>query len=199
MIRVPLVEKLRALVKRENSTAFLVLLTTLKIVTFKYTGQLDIPVLSISLGRDLREFDNVIGNFGNPVIIRSTLDLGSFKSALRGEYETFTNVMEHSGIPYAHVLETCPQAREMERVCIQMLPRSPKHVISRTPVHVYCGTQNTELIFSFEEIDNNSIEGFVEANTCLFTKNMILDIVGSFVRVLERVIDKPCVSIKELI
>ena len=68
-----LTERLKALAKSEKTTLYVVLLAALKTLLYRYTGRENILVGSPLIGRNRPEFRDVVGNFINPVVMRTAL------------------------------------------------------------------------------------------------------------------------------
>ncbi|MCW8812809.1 MAG: amino acid adenylation domain-containing protein, partial [Chlorobium sp.] len=79
-----LAETLSTLGRQENSTLFMVLLTALYILIYRYSGQKDICVGTVIANRIRPELDELMGVFVNNLVMRSNLSNNqSFRELLR--------------------------------------------------------------------------------------------------------------------
>lgn len=68
----PLMDNLTLFARKERSTLYMVLLTALDILLYKYTDSCDFVVGSPMAGRSKKEFESLIGYFVNLVVLRTT-------------------------------------------------------------------------------------------------------------------------------
>ncbi|MEV6395086.1 amino acid adenylation domain-containing protein [Streptomyces sp. NPDC051907] len=97
---------LRQLARDCGATLFTVLLAAYQTLLHRWSSETDIAVGSPVINRSLAEFEEVVGNFGNTVVLRT--DLGgdpSFRELVRRVRDTCADAFAHQDIPYDRVTE----------------------------------------------------------------------------------------------
>ena len=101
-----LTTRLKALSKAHNSTLFMTLLSTFKILLFRYTGQQDLNVGTPIAGRSRAEVEELIGFFLNTLVLRSQLaPTDSFSDLLAQVRQTTLDAYTHQDIPVEKLIE----------------------------------------------------------------------------------------------
>jgi amino acid adenylation domain-containing protein len=96
-----LVERLRALARRERVTLFMVLLSAFQVLLSKYSGTDDVVVGTPVAGRTPNETEELIGFFANTLVLRT--DLGgnpAFRDVLRRARGVTIGAYEHRQLPF---------------------------------------------------------------------------------------------------
>jgi amino acid adenylation domain-containing protein len=111
-----LTRELKALAKAEQATLFTLLLAGYQVLLARFTGQEDILVASPTAGRNLAEFEGIVGLFVNPVPLRSNA-AGNlpFTTFLRQVRQTVVDALEHHDFPYALLVERLLPDRDPSR------------------------------------------------------------------------------------
>ncbi|MFP8884609.1 condensation domain-containing protein [Streptomyces mangrovi] len=106
-----LVTRLRAVGARESATLFTVLLTGLKMLLSRWSGQHDIVVGTPTIGRTRPELWGLLGFFNNTIALRSDLSGDpAFRTLLRRVRAEVIEGLENQEIPFdAVVREVAPQ------------------------------------------------------------------------------------------
>ncbi|HLM46854.1 MAG TPA: condensation domain-containing protein, partial [Myxococcaceae bacterium] len=105
-VGVEVVERLRALGRREGATLYMVLLGAFQVLLSKYSGSEDIVVGSPVAGRTRKEVEELIGFFVNTLVLRT--DVGgdpSFREVLGRVREGTLEAYEHQEVPFERVVE----------------------------------------------------------------------------------------------
>ncbi|SEH02586.1 amino acid adenylation domain-containing protein [Nonomuraea solani] len=111
-----LVDELEALARRRGATLFMVLLAGLKALLSRYADQRDVAVGTPVAGRDLPEFEPLIGMFINTLVLRT--DLGgdpSFGELLDRVRETVLDALDHAEVPFDRLVEALQPVRDTSR------------------------------------------------------------------------------------
>jgi hypothetical protein len=112
----PLTEALRMLALREEVTLFVMLLATLKVLLYRYTGQNDVIAGSTFANRHRRELRELIGFFVNTLPLRTRLaDDLSFRELLRSVRETALGAAAHQELPLAKLVQELQPERDSSR------------------------------------------------------------------------------------
>src|SRR6266545_1346775 len=121
--------RLRELGRRRGATLHQVLMAGLKVLLWRYTGQQDVAVGTVTAGRSRRELEELVGFFVNTLVIRSEVrGEESFEAVLEGVREASLGAQAHAEVPFEKLVDELG------------LERDP----SRTPLfQVMCVLQNT--------------------------------------------------------
>ncbi|NSL86198.1 amino acid adenylation domain-containing protein [Chitinophaga sp. Mgbs1] len=91
----------RQLLQQEGATLFMGLLTVLKALLYRYTGQEDIVIGSPVAGRDHIDLENQIGFYVNMLALRTRLEKDdSFRDLLRKVKQVTLGAYEHQVYPF---------------------------------------------------------------------------------------------------
>jgi amino acid adenylation domain-containing protein len=111
-----LTRSLKALANAEGVTLYTLLLTAFQVLLFRYTGQPDILVGSPASGRSRAEFDEVVGYFVNPLVLRSHADARvPFQTFLAAAHRTVLAALDHQDFPFPLLVERLQPARDPSR------------------------------------------------------------------------------------
>lgn len=100
-----LAQSLRSFVKRENVTAFTLLLGCFKALLFHYSGQPDILVGSPVANRT-EETEGLVGPFSTPVALRSSLAGDpTFRELISRVMEVTMDAFAHNEVPFERILD----------------------------------------------------------------------------------------------
>ena len=95
-------EQLRKLAQSSGATLNMVLLAAFEVLLYRYTGQEDILVGSLTSGRSQPEFAPIMGYFVNPVVMRANLSKNlNFKEFLSQVRHTVLEALAHQDYPSA--------------------------------------------------------------------------------------------------
>ncbi|MDT0377535.1 condensation domain-containing protein [Streptomyces sp. DSM 42041] len=111
-----LVRRLRAVGSRETATLFMVLLTGLKVLLSRWSGQRDVVVGTPTIGRSRPELWGLLGFFNNTIALRSDLSGDvTFRELLRRVRTVVLEAMEHQEIPFDRVVREVAPDRDPSR------------------------------------------------------------------------------------
>ncbi|MEH2206885.1 MAG: amino acid adenylation domain-containing protein [Nostoc sp.] len=102
-----LLHKLQKLAQTEKASLYSVLLATLKVLLYRYTGQNNIHIGTPMAGRGGQdEFETIVGSFVNPVVLQSNLAGNpSFKAFLAQVNQTVTEAQDHQDYPFSLIMQ----------------------------------------------------------------------------------------------
>ena len=101
-----LLQKLKALSRREGVTLFMTLLAALKVLLWRYSGQDDILVGSPIANRNRTEVEDLIGFFVNTLVLRSKLSGNpTFRELLLQVREVALDAYAHQDLPFEKLVE----------------------------------------------------------------------------------------------
>ena len=97
---------LKTVARAHGATLFMALLAAYKILLYRYTHQRDIIVGSVSSGRSQRRFAPVVGNFVNPLALRTKLRPEQPFSDYLGEVRNcVTGALAHQYFPFSVLVD----------------------------------------------------------------------------------------------
>ena len=198
-----LTEQLKELAKEHGGTLYMTLLSLLKILLYRYTGQQDISVGSPIANRQYVETEALIGMFFNTLtmrdIIEPTDDFGIVLSKVR---TTCLEAYEHQDAPFEKIVELVqPQRNLAVNPLFQVMMILQNYSVELNQnIKLYpldSDTSNLELIVQFEE-NSTGLEGFIQYRTALYKASTIARMVKHFIAVCHAVIKKPDAMIKDI-
>jgi amino acid adenylation domain-containing protein len=107
---------LKRLSEQEDATLFITLLAVFQALLYRYTGQADIAVGTLTAGRNRVETEGLIGFFVNTLVLRT--DVGgnpSFRELVRRVKETALGAYGHSELPFEKLVEEMHPERDLSR------------------------------------------------------------------------------------
>ncbi|WP_333377629.1 amino acid adenylation domain-containing protein [Microcoleus sp. B4-D4] len=201
-----LTEALKALSRQENVTLFMTLMAVFKILLYRYSGQEDIPVATVTAGRNRPEIEGLIGYFLNTLILRTDLSgFPSFRQLLSREREVALGAYTYQELPFEKLVEELqPERRLGQNPLFQVLFILEPPIatfdytdwqINQMDIHI--GTSKCDLFLQLEE-KTEGIIGRFEYDTDLFDAATISRMVGHFITLLESIVANPDQSILKL-
>jgi len=111
-----LTDALKALSQREGVTLYMTLLAAFKTLLYRYSGQEDILVGSVTAGRNHPELESLIGFFLSTVVLRTDLSGNpTFRELLRRVRETTLEALSHDEAPFEHLVKELQPQRDPGR------------------------------------------------------------------------------------
>ncbi|GGB26258.1 non-ribosomal peptide synthetase [Puia dinghuensis] len=108
-----LIEKLMRLSREHDMTLYMVLLSTLKVLLYRYSNEKDICVLSSIAGRQQQEIERLIGFFANTLILRDEINGSVRVRELFGQIRRTTlDAYENQEVPFEKAIELSGMKRE---------------------------------------------------------------------------------------
>ena len=109
-------QRIKSLAHAEGATLFMALLAVFQILLYRYTNQEDILVGIPTTGRTLSEFEGIVGNFVNPVVIRADLSgKPTFKTFLDQVRNKVQAAIEHQDYPFSLLVQRLQPERDTSR------------------------------------------------------------------------------------
>jgi amino acid adenylation domain-containing protein len=198
---------LKALGREHGATLFMTLLAAFETLLYRYTGQEDFAVGSPIAGRSQPETRDLIGLFGNTLVLRSSLSGGwSFSDLLAHVRETALGAYENQDLPFEKLVEALQPERStghsplfqvmfiLQNEPLRM-PRLPGLEVA--PIDLDSGTSKFDLSVSLLE-GEHGLTGWFEFNTELFEPATIQRMQEHFRILLAGVIAAPHQQLDEL-
>ena len=202
-----LTSALKSLSQQAQVTLFTLLLTALKILLYRYTGQTDVIVGTPTSWRQQPETQGLIGVFTNNLVLRTKLsgDI-SFRTLLRQVQDTALQAQEHSNFPYLELATQLQNSRtdkgnSLFQVMLDLQGQSlpVREVVGLTweLLEINPKTAKVALALHLEE-DRGELKGFFGYSTGLFDRDTIIRAVGHLETLLKGIIANPDQVISKL-
>jgi amino acid adenylation domain-containing protein len=110
------VVRLRTLAKREGATLYVACLAAFNELLHRLTGSRDIIVGSPTLGRNEMRWAKALGNFTNPIALRTRFEgISTFRQLLHSVRDTVRDGKSHAAYPFPAVIDDVSFPREPGR------------------------------------------------------------------------------------
>ncbi len=200
-----LLERLRALGRKEQTTLFMLLEAAFASLLYRYSGQADILVGTPISGRTQSETQRLVGCFLNTVVLRSQFDDGqTFRALLRQTRERALGAFAHAELPFGRLVATLGPDRDPSRsplfqVMFILLDADGGSQASKVFGHreLETGTSKFDLTLLAAET-KDGLEGMFEYSTDLFEAETIWRLCGHFGVLLEALVGDPDQPISRL-
>ena len=107
---------LKKLARSNGATLYMVLLAAFEVMLYCLTGQQDLLVASPVVGRNRAEFENIVGLFTNPVMLRADLSGNpTFRTLLGRVRQTVLSALEHQDYPTLLLVQRFRPPRDLSR------------------------------------------------------------------------------------
>ncbi len=193
-------DSLQKLSTREGVTLYMTLLAAFQTLLSRYTGQEDIVVGSPIAGRNRTETEDLIGFFGNTLLMRTDLSGNtSFQELLRRVREVALGAYAHQDAPFEKLVEELQPARSLSHnplfQVIFALQNTPQFALkfpglTARWLPVDRGTSQSDLAL-FMADDTETLAYSLVYNTDLFDSATITRMVGHFQTLLESIVADP--------
>ncbi|RBL91356.1 non-ribosomal peptide synthase/polyketide synthase [Chitinophaga flava] len=193
--------QLKAFSQQQGVTMYMTLLTVLKVLLYRYTGEEDISVGSPTAGRTQQEVEGLIGFFINTLVLRSDLkDNPSFVTLLQQVKQTTLDAYAHQEAPFEKVVEAVVTTRDLTRHPLfqvmfvwQNMPDLPAlrfGDVQLSEVPVSRTTSQLDLTLSLQE-SQDGLLGTIQYFADLFSEETVVQLIGQYEALLRAVIQAP--------
>jgi amino acid adenylation domain-containing protein len=197
----------KAVSRKENVTPFMVLLAALNVLLHMYTGQRDIRIGTLVANRGRKEIEGLIGHFINTVILRTQLSPKmTFKQLLNQVRNVALAAYAHQELPFEQLAQTLEKQRNIDRASLFQVLFNYQSFSLESPEVVglafaSLGWQQPradlevtltefDLIFNLRE-SSTKLTGAVTYKTDIFDDYVVVDMIGTFYRILEHMVFQP--------
>ncbi|MFI7454127.1 amino acid adenylation domain-containing protein [Nonomuraea sp. NPDC049714] len=191
-----LVDGLEVMGRQRGATLFMVLLAGLKALLARYSGQYDVAVGTPVAGRDLPEFEPLIGMFVNTLVLRTDLTGDPpFEELLGRVRGTVLDALDHAEVPFDQLVQALQPERDPSRtplhqVGFNLLPMESRGQFAN-------GTAQLDL--SVDVVRTAEGAGvYLEYSTDLFDEDTIARLAGAYELVLGAAVAEPRTRLSEL-
>jgi hypothetical protein len=187
-------ESLRKLSRAQGVTPYVTLLAGFNVLLHQYTDQDDIVVGTILSRRTRSETEPLIGNFGNNLLLRTSLGGDpSFAEIIDGTAATMRDALAHSDVP----LEAVAQAAPIPAFHVMFILRDGNYEerltlpgVSVEAVRATSGAATLDLSLDITD-GSRGIEGYFEYRTGRFAHETMQRLATAFEGVVARIVQEP--------
>ncbi|GAA4316755.1 hypothetical protein GCM10023149_13960 [Mucilaginibacter gynuensis] len=192
---------LHGLGRKQGATLYMTLLSVLKVLLHRYSGQQDICVGTPVAGRSQGELEGLIGFLINTLALRDEVKSEmSFVQLLGAVKQTTLEAYEHQDVPFEKVVEAVVKDRDMSRsplfqvmLVLQNTPDVPALQLGDLelePIAETRSTANYDLSMFLAE-RGDEIYGGIEYNTDLYNRDTIEKMIGHYQELISSVVLNP--------
>ncbi|MGP3976824.1 condensation domain-containing protein [Streptomyces sp. 8N114] len=204
-----LLERLRALSARHDSTLYMTLLAAYNVVLHRSSRQTDIAVGTVVANRGRPELEGLIGFFVNTLVMRTDLSGDpTFSELLARVRRTTLDAYDHQEVPFGAVVEALRLERDpsrhsplfqsmfvLQEARTENVTRLGELELHAAPLDV--AVSKFELTVELQEIPDG-LTGIAEYNTDLFDPPTIQQLIAHYTAVLASAADAPGERISRL-
>jgi amino acid adenylation domain-containing protein/non-ribosomal peptide synthase protein (TIGR01720 family) len=197
-----LTERMRELGRSQGATLYMVLMATLQLLIYRYSGHRDILVGSPVAGRIQRQIEGLIGLFVNTLVIRTTFQKElTFTELLGRVKKTTLEAFGHQDVPFEKLVDALQLERDLSRAPLFQVafalqgapPTFELGALQVKPFLIDNGTAKFDLTLMMGE--GNTIQCWLEYNTELFDEASAMGMLHHFKTLLQQVTRNPQASI----
>jgi surfactin family lipopeptide synthetase A len=196
---------LRDLSRKEGVTLFMTLLAAFDVLLYRYSGQEDILVGSITAGRSVPGTEKLLGFFLNTVVLRTSLAGNpTFRELLERSRNVTLGALSHDDVPLDELVRELQPERDLSSNPLFQVLLSFEPSLSvvdsgwnLTAIDVETGTAKFDLCFVLDD-RADGLQGRVIYSTDLFDAETITRMMGHWRTLLESVVADPGSQISTL-
>lgn len=190
-----LAEAVKALSQEQGISLFTTLIATFSTLLFRYTGQEDLPLGTVTADRGQAETEDMIGFFINTLVLRCDLSGNpTFRELLTRIHKVVLQAMAHEDVPFDYLLKELRPDRSLGRnpffqVMLSLQPPAPvlPSGWELVPLQIQTGAALYELDLEIYERPEGLL-GYLQYNTDMFDEATITRMVGHWQRLLEGIV-----------
>ncbi len=198
-------EAIASLSQKEGVTLYMTLLAAFKTLLYRYTGQTDIVVGTVTAGRNQPEIQQLIGCFVNTLVLRTDLkDNPTFQQLLERVREVTLEAFAYQDLPFEKLVEALHPERNLGQnplfqVAFVLQPpmSGVDSMLNWSQLDIDTETAKFDLTLELQETSEGLVGRF-EYSTDLFEAATITRMLGNFQTLLEGIITSPEQKISEL-
>ncbi len=193
-------EALKRQAESEQASLFMVLMTLIKILLYRYTEQEDLIVGTPIAGRDHVDLEHQVGCYVNTLALRDKLSPEmSFMQCLQQVKATTIAAFDHADTPFDSLLNDLKLERDPSRsplfdvLMIVQNDAPPELVLDQAQVSFFdreSGVSKFDLSFEFAEIEEG-LEMELKYNTRLFSPQRMEWVLAHFHQLIASVLSNP--------
>lgn len=201
--------QLNELAQRNGASLFMVLMTMVKVLLSRYSGQRDIIVGTPAATRNHPELENQVGLYINVLPLRTVLksEEDTFRTLLLKVKQNLLGALEHDLYPYDLLIEKLGLAKQESRFPLINVLVQSQFILGET-VPVIPGltitdcsldslTSKVDITFNFKQTAG-IIKGAIEYDTSLFKRSTISRLIGNLQHIARTVAENDSLIIGDI-
>ncbi|HEX3320466.1 MAG TPA: condensation domain-containing protein, partial [Terriglobales bacterium] len=200
-----LTDAVRSLARQEGVSLFQTLLAGFAALLVRYCDQDDLPIGSVTAGRDRPEIEALLGYFLNTVVLRVDASGDpSFRELLRRVRNVTLETLDHDSVPFTQLLHELNASRDLSRnplfqVMFSLEPALPEvdSAWRLTQMDVDTGASKYDLYLELDERRSNVLARF-HFSTDLFDHATIIRMSEHWMSLLAGASINPSARVSEL-
>lgn len=198
-IELDLVQQLNKVARDHKTSLYVVILSALYVLLYKYTKQETILIGSPFADRSLAELENAVGFFARTVVLKGDLtNEPTFSELILRVRDSVLAAQENQDLPFETLVEKLHPARDpaynplfQVMFGLQSLSSTPSFGdLESSFVQLCTKTSKFDLYFDLRE-ERDGLKGIVEFATSLFAKNSIIRMVAQYKKTLQALVKNP--------
>ncbi|MGB8953801.1 MAG: amino acid adenylation domain-containing protein [Tumebacillaceae bacterium] len=197
--------KIRQFAEKERVTPFVLLLTALYVLLFRYTDETDLVIGSTVADRERAEVSRLIGFFVNTIALRVQIgEQMSFNQLLGLVRQEFYDALSNSDVPFEKVVEAIQVERDPSRtpvfqILFEYLSSSPFELpgLNIRELDIEYGIAKFDLNLCITESDDVLVAS-MEYNRDLFDRDTITRMNGHYRQLLTGLLENPDLSVEQV-
>lgn len=187
----------KTLANQHKVQLFSVLLSAFKQLLAEHLNTTDIAVFSPISHRNRTEFQSLMGDFSNPLILRADLSGNPTQGDLLKQLgQVVSGAIAHQDLPLQLIKASIPL--KLPQVSFSYLNHSPQTLeLKALEIKAWdlgLGSNNFDLFLVLME-KKGKLEGYLKYNTCLFTQPTVNKLISKFIQRLDSMVSSPEQSI----
>ncbi|MGB7605373.1 MAG: amino acid adenylation domain-containing protein [Lutisporaceae bacterium] len=194
-------EKLKKLSAKNQTTLYMTLLSAYYVLLSKYTGQEDIVVGSISMGRHHKGTENIMGMFVNTLALRNyPKENKTFRELLMEVKVNTLNAFENEDFQYDELIKTLNIKRDMSRnPLFDTVFFMQSHIISESNLITRNEKKTSQFDITIEGLElDEEIRFSLEYNIGIYKKLTMERFSKHFINVLKQVVEQDDIKLCDI-
>jgi tyrocidine synthetase III len=202
---------IRSIAKKENSTAFMVVLAALNLVMYAFSGEQGNVIGTPVDGRDHPELEKMFGYFLNVLPIAVYIDQKeTVHEYLARTRENVISIFEHKAYPLEMIIDDMKLRRDLNRnpvfeinlvynnIDVTQDAMAVTQDVMIEPYEIDLGVSKNDLKFSFSEY-SEYIKGFINYRMDLFTSDTINSLKNDLIEILNGMACDQSVRVSDIV
>lgn len=200
--------RLRAFSEASNISAFVLFLTSMYLLLYKHTGNVDVPVGTVFANRTSRNEKEALGMFVSTVATRLSLDPDqTLESLLHLVFKEQQAYFRHQKYPYNHLIQDLRDRdakRDMEDLFRVSLNYAPIRWTQYGDISVqlnarFCGHETNDFFVHIEDfLDLQQMSLHADYRIQLFKEHEIERIMEQLLIIADQILSNPQQTVREL-
>ena len=201
-------DRVRALAREHDATAFMVLLTAFQVLLARHTGRTDVAVGTAVSGRNRPELQHLFGYGINSLVLRSQWsDDPTFAALLARARIQVLGAFDHQEVPFARLVDELQPERDLTRTPLFQVifdlvePRTAVLDLPGLQVEALTTDRRVarfDLTFQVEATADGGLTGHLEYATALFDRETAQRLTGHYLELLTAVTGQPQLRVSDV-